>query len=259
MKLGISSSCFYPLLTEDAFLKVASYGTQTSEIFFNALCELSPEFVGKLKDIQKEYNQHVTSVHPTMSLAESFMIFSSYERRYTEAMDQYKRYSEIVCELGGKYIIMHGGKPNNVIDNRQYYEKFAKVAEAVKENGAVLLQENVVKFRAGNLQVLCDMADYLGEDAAFCLDIKQSIRGGYSAFEVLDKIGQYVKHIHISDSTDKNDCLLPLNGNFDFPLFFEKAKQKGFDGSAIIEVYENAFSRERQLFESYEKLKKKIF
>ena len=259
MKIGLSTSCFYPLLTENSLYSVCSHGVTDTEIFFNAYCESEPAFVKQLIDIKNRYGVNVLSVHPTMSLAESFVLFSAYERRYLEGLERYKRYAEIVCEMGGKYIILHGGKPNNVLDNRGYFERFAVLSNELKREGAILLQENVVKYRAGNLDVLKQMREYLGSEAAFCLDIKQSIRGGYSPFDAADVLGNAVKHVHISDNTPENDCMLPFKGTFDFDGFFKKLKQNGFTGDAVIEVYSSAFGSEEELFSSYKKLKEKNF
>lgn len=258
MKIGISTSCLYPMETEKALLSIAEAGIKTTEIFFNANCELQKSFVKELKKIICDYKMQVTSVHPTMSLAESFMLFSAYDRRFEEGIEQYKRYAQIANELGAKYIIMHGGKPNRVLDNKGYFERFAGIAEQVMKNGAVLLQENVVNFRAGNLAVLKEMKKYLGEDAAFCLDIKQCIRGGYSPFETLTALGGSIKHIHISDNLPDNDCMLPLDGSFDFNAFFDLCKSVSYKGNAIVEVYRDAYGKEQELYSSYEKFIKKI-
>ncbi len=258
MKIGVSTSCFYPLETEKSLLSVAKAGVKTTEIFFNANCELQKGFVNELKAIIDEYGITVTSVHPTMSLAESFMLFSAYERRYKEGISQYIRYAEIAQELGGGYIIMHGGKPNKVLDNNGYFYRFSQIAEIVKEHGAILLQENVAKYRAGNLSVLESMKDYLGDSAAFCLDIKQCIRGGYSPFDAISALGSSVKHIHISDNTADNDCMLPLSGNFDFFAFFELAKEAGYKGDAIVEVYRDAYKTQDELYKSYKNLIEKL-
>lgn len=258
MKIGVSTSCLYPLETEKALLEVAKAGIKVTEIFFNANCELQKDFINLLKSIKDEYGVTVASVHPTMSLAESFMLFSSYDRRYREGIAQYARYGEIAAELGAKYVIMHGGKPNKVLDNNGYFERFAAVAKTVAENGAELLQENVVKFRAGNISVLKSMKEYLGDNAAFCLDIKQSIRGGYSPFEALKVLGGSVKHIHISDNSPDSDCMIPLKGNFDFASFFDLCKDLGYNGDAIVEVYRDAFDRPDELYASYAALIKKL-
>lgn len=259
MKIGISTSCLYPMYTEESLVEIAKRGVDLTEIFFNAKCELEHAFIKKLCDIKDNYGTKVCSVHPTMSLAESFMMFSNYDRRFFEGLESYKRYANIAAELGAKYIIMHGGKPNGAIDNREYFERFSKIADAVRQNGATLLQENVVNYRAGNLETLKSMSDYLGDEAAFCLDVKQSIRGGYSPREVVEILGDKIKHLHLSDNTKENDCMLPLKGNFDFKSFIALAHKKGFVGDSVIEVYRNAFTDPKELFESHKLLQEKIF
>ena len=259
MKIGISTSCLYPMHTEDAFEMIASRGIDLTEIFFNANCELQPDFVNLLCDNKSRYQITVSSIHPTMSLAESFMLFSNYDRRFEEGIENFKRYGEIAASLGAKYVILHGGKPNNAIDNREYFERFATVAECVKQNGAELLQENVVNFRAGNTETLKNMSDYLGDKVGFCLDVKQSLRGGYSPYDVLKLLGPKIKHLHLSDSTALNDCMIPGEGDFDFKAFLEQARKCGYTGDAVIEVYRNAFDAPQSLFDSHKKLLKNIF
>ena len=258
MKIGISSSCLYPMYTEESFKLIASRGVELTEIFFHANCELEPQFIKKLNEIKSEYGIAVGSVHPTMSLAESFMLFSNYDRRFNEGIEMFKRYGEIAAELGAKYVIMHGGKYNGTMDNHGYFDRFAKVRDVVKANGATLLQENVVNFRAGSLEALADMSNYLGDDISFCLDVKQSIRGGYSPYDVLHLLGNKIKHLHLSDSNEQYDCMLPLDGKFDFKSFLDTAKSVGYTGDAVIEVYRAAFGQPDELFASHQKLLRQI-
>ncbi len=259
MKIGISSSCLYPMYTEESFKLIAQNGVGLSEIFFNANCELQPPFIKQLAEIKDEYGIEISSVHPTMSLAESFMLFSNYDRRFYEGLEIYKRYGEIASQLGAKYVIMHGGKPNGTMDNHGYFDRFARVAEVVRQNGAILLQENVVNFRAGSLDALEDMSNYLGDNVNFCLDVKQSIRGGYSPYDVLKLLGDKIKHLHLSDNNETFDCMLPLKGNFDFKSFLDAAKQSGYTGDAVIELYRNAFGDPQELFDAHKNFIKHIF
>ncbi len=258
INIGVSTSCFYPLETEKALEKVAAAGVKYTEIFFNAQSELTDTFVDLLCKIRDEYSIKVTSVHPTMSLAESFMLFSDYERRYLIGIEQYKRYAEIAAKLGADYIIMHGGKPNHAIDNLGYCERFLNVARAVRENGATLLQENVVNYRAGSIETMQFMVEQLGDEVGFCLDVKQAVRGGYSPVDALCAVHKNIKHLHISDHTPEHDCLLPLNGGFDFTKFFETANALGYSGSAIIEVYRDAYTDYAEIFKSYDAVKNLI-
>lgn len=259
MKIGISTSCLYPMHTEQAFELIARNGVELTEIFFNANCELEPEFIDKLLEIKRRYAIKISSIHPTMSLAESFVLFSNYDRRYNEGLDTFKRYGEIAASLGAEYVIMHGGKPNGTMDNYGYFDRFANVALAVKQNGARLLQENVVNFRAGNLEALKNMSDYLGDGVGFCLDVKQSLRGGYSPYGVLKLLGPKIKHLHLSDSNSEHDCMLPLCGDFNFKGFLTEAVKNGYCGNAVIEVYRNAYDNPCELFDSHKKLLEKVF
>ncbi len=259
MKIGISTSCLYPMYTELAFETIAAHGVDLTEIFFNANCELEPSFINGLIKTKDSYGITVSSVHPTMSLAESFMLFSNYDRRFSEGLDCFKRYGEIAAALGAKYVIMHGGKPNGTMDDYGYFDRFATVADAVHQNGATLLQENVVLFRAGNLNTLKNMSEYLGDNVGFCLDVKQSIRGGYSPYDVLNLLGHKIKHLHLSDNNESNDCMLPLTGSFDFKDFLQKATALGYEGDAVIELYRAAFDRPQELFLSHKNLLKKVF
>ena len=252
MNIGLSTSCFYPLETELSLKKVGSFGVKHTEIFFNAETELKSSFIDILEDIKDDYGIKVESIHPTMSLAESFMIFSAYERRFYEALDNYSRYSEIAARLGAKYIIMHGGKPNGILQDEEYCERYMLLKQATLKNGVTVLQENVAKHRAGDIEFLRSMRDILGCDAEFCIDIKQAVRCGLTPISLIDEFYQNTRHYHISDHSLESDCLLPGQGGFDFQNLLSFFKAKGYSGSLIIEVYNNAYKDYKELPHSYE-------
>jgi len=253
MKIGISTASFYPIETEIALEEVGKAGAKATEIFFNAASELKSSFIDILYDIKKHYGLEVVSVHPTMSLAESFMIFSAYERRFRESLDNYSRYSEIAAELGAKYIIMHGGKPNGILSDEEYCQRYMQLKEATLKNGVTVLQENVAHHRAGEIEFLRSMRNILGDDAEFCIDIKQSIRCGYDPIELTKEFIENTRHYHISDHSTASDCMLPGNGCFDFKQFFKILKNADYDGSCIIEVYSNAYHSLSEIKDSFEK------
>ena len=75
MNIGVSTASLYPLETELALEKIGKAGVKNAEIFFNCEAELKPAFIDMLCDIKDEYGINITSVHPTYSLAESFLLF----------------------------------------------------------------------------------------------------------------------------------------------------------------------------------------
>lgn len=256
MNIGVSSASLYPLETELALQEIGKAGVKTAEIFFNCESELKPSFIDMLMDIKDEYGISIPSVHPTCSLAESFMLFSEYDRRFYEGLDKYARYSEIAASLGAKYIVMHGGKNNGILSDEEYCQRYMMLNEATLKNGVYVLQENVANFRARDKEFLRSMCNILGDDARFCFDIKQAVRAGYNPFEIADKFASHIKHCHISDHTVSSDCMLPLTGGFSFNSFFNFMSDKGYNGSYIIEVYKNAYKNYSEIFDSYNKILK---
>lgn len=258
MNLGISTASFYPLETELALEEVGKAGIKTTEIFFNAESELKDSFIDMLVDIKERYDMNITAVHPTMSLAESFMIFSAYERRFHEALRQYRRYSEVAERLGAKYIIMHGGKPNGILNDEEYCQRYMQLKDETRQNGVTVLQENVVKFRSGDIEFLRSMKEILGDEAEFCFDIKQSVRCGYLPIDTMVEFYENIKHFHISDHSVAGDCLLPGNGKFDFKTFFKILNEKGYDGSLVTEVYSFSYKEYKDIFDSHKKTQKML-
>lgn len=256
MKIGVSTASLYPLETEIALEEIGKAGVKNTEIFFNAESELKPSFLDLLLDIKNEYGLNITAIHPTMSLAESFMIFSEYERRFRESLQKFARYSEVAASLGAKYIILHGGKPNGLTTDQEYCEKYMALNQETRKNGVILLQENVVNYRSGDIEFLRSMREILGDDAQFCLDIKQSIRCGLEPFELIEEFWDNIRHFHISDHSLAGDCLLPFKGKFDFQKFINILKSKNYNGACMIEVYKNAYKEKCEIFGSLKQLEK---
>lgn len=254
MNLGISTACLYPLETELALEEVGKAGVKNTEIFFNAECELKDSFIEILLGIKEKYNMNITAVHPAMSLAESYMLFSAYDRRYYEGLKQYRRYSEVAKALGAKYLIMHGGKPNGVLNDEEYCQRYMALNYETEQNGVTVLQENVVNYRSGDIEFMRSMKNILGDEAKFCLDIKQCIRSGYVPMDLVEEFYDNIKHFHISDHSVAGDCLLPLNGKFDFKGLFDFLNQKGYEGALMTEVYRYAYKEYDEIFASFRKL-----
>lgn len=255
MNLGISTASFYPLETELALEEVGKAGVENTEIFFNAESELRDSFIEILLGIKEKYNINITAVHPAMSLAESYMLFSAYDRRYYEGLKQYRRYSEVAKALGAKYLIMHGGKPNGVLNDEEYCQRYMALNYETGQNGVTVLQENVVNYRSGDIEFMRSMKNILGDDAKFCLDIKQCVRCGYLPMDLIEEFYDNIRHFHISDHSVAGDCLLPLKGKFDFKGLFDFLNQKGYEGALMTEVYRYAYKEYDEIFESFRKLR----
>ncbi len=254
MNIGISSSCFYPEITEKAFEKVCKLGAKTAEIFFNSSEELVSPIINEIKNISEFYSTEIRTIHPFTSFAEPFMIYGGYERRTKEGLDFYKRYFEAAQKLGSEAIVIHGGKPVSPQKYEQYVEASQKLVEIGKEYSVLPAFENVNLRMGSDLDFLKLLKKNLKNDFKTVLDIKQCRRSGVSEFEFIKSLGESIIQVHISDYDDNTDCIPPYEGKYDFRRLFSLLKEYGYDKSAVIELYEWSFESEKQIKKSFEML-----
>ena len=100
MAIGISTACFYPLETELALAKTGELGADCVEIFINSPHELDKTYIDRFAEIQKQYGLRVKSFHTYASFTESYYYFSSYERRFQESLEEFRRYFDGMHTLG---------------------------------------------------------------------------------------------------------------------------------------------------------------
>ncbi|MBQ4051087.1 MAG: sugar phosphate isomerase/epimerase [Oscillospiraceae bacterium] len=250
MRFGISTSCFYPLPTEQAVRWLAEQEVPFIEIFFNSLLETDEPLLGEMKQILAASGTRVQSVHPYTSALEPLYFFSEYERRVDEALELYSRYFQAAAELGAEVFVLHGDRPGGFLSEEQTFERFARLAERGYSFGIMVTQENVVRNRGRDLGYLVRMKEYLGSLAAFTLDLKQALRSGYDPMEILDALGKSVRHIHISDSDGQSDCLPVGKGKADIAGFLAKLKALGYDDGVILELYRENYGGYEELTQS---------
>lgn len=254
--LGVSSACFYPQETERSMKKISDHHIPLCEIFFNAPSELEPAFVSALKTQADNNGLRIVSVHPFTAFMESYFLFSSYPRRFKDALPLYERYCAVAAALGARIVVIHGLKPPYTISDTEYFDRFAALMEVGKAHGVSVCQENVVRHRSEDPVFLQHMASALGKDFGVVLDIKQARRTGCDYKEFLDRIGDHVAHVHLSDYTSEKDCVPPGEGLFDFPSFFREMQTSGYAGDYVIELYRDSYKEESQIVKSYDHLRR---
>lgn len=242
MEIGASSSCFYPMQTEKAFLHVASHGFKNIEIFLNSPSETDINFIRELKKIKDSYGVNVTSIHPYESFGEGYNFFSHYYRRYVDACENYKRFFSAAAELGAKYIVIHGAKFGAEICDDEYAERFTKLNEIAMSFGCFASHENVVNFSGERPEFMTKLKEYGKENFKMVLDVKQARKAGVDPICFIEAVGDSIVHVHLSDKTKDSDCAPPSpNGLFDFSQLFSSLNKVGYKGKYVIELYSNEF------------------
>lgn len=255
MHIGASTSNLYPMLTEDALGALLSMGFRAVEVFLNTPSEATPAFARGLRRQAEAAGAHITSVHSHCSLAEPFGLFSRYERRFLDYLDIYRGLFSAAAEMGARYLVLHGDRADNpTLSPEEFAARYAMLFDAGQEHGVTLLQENVVRYRAQSPEFVRQMRTLLGEKAQFVLDLKQCRRAGVPVHEMIDAMGDALRHVHASDADAAHDCLMPGAGTVDFAPIFQQLRRVGFDGDVMLELYRHNFGDERELRQGYETL-----
>lgn len=184
----------------------------------------------------------VASIHPFTAAYESLMFFSDYERRTRDSVEQYRRYFAAAAFLGARTVVFHGARKDLPIPMELYCERYARLAAAAREEGAVLAQENVSRCKCGASENIAAMRALLGEQVHFVLDVKQALRAGEAWGEMCGVMQGRIAAVHLSDHAPGRDCLLPGAGQADFSLLRANLRAQAFDGPLFIEVYRSNFN-----------------
>lgn len=242
MEIGASSSCFYPMRTEKAFLTVASHGFKNIEIFLNSPSETDMSFIRELKNIRDAYGVNVTSIHPYESFGEGYNFFSNYYRRYVDACESYKRFFLAAAELGAGYVVMHGAKNGAEICDEEYAERYTKLNEIAMKEGCFICHENVVDYSAQSPEFMSMLKEYDRDNFKMVLDVKQARKSHIEPQKFIEAVGDSIAHVHLSDKTAVSDCAPPSpEGLFDFAQLFSSLDSVEYKGKYVIELYSSGF------------------
>ena len=257
MQAAVSTACLYPKLTEDALYELCLLGIQNVEIFFSAPSECGQVFVSDLAAMLRRFGTKCVSVHPWTAPIEGYMLFSGYQRRAKDFLDEARHIFSMMQRLGAKFYVLHGAllggcKPE------LYCERFKMLSDAGKEFGVTVTQENVYRFESQNLRFLREFCRILGSDAKITFDTKQATRAGMEISEAVRMIGDHIVHVQISDHGPKGDCLSLGQVNFRTAEFLGSLRGRGFDGTAVIELYRDSFGAAAELAEDCRKLQRII-
>lgn len=250
MAFGISTSCLYPMNTEEALDTLGRLGVRTCEVFLNSISETTLNFAETLNKIKNEYGMNIVSVHPFSSFSETYMLFGEYERRYLDAFDFYKRCFEVTAAVGAEFSIIHGSLKPAKISEKEYFERFFRLTEAGKEHGITVAQENVNRHLSENPDFLKRMKAALGDNFRLVFDVKQAVRAGYSPVEFAENFKNDICHIHISDHNGCFDCIPPGKGDFSFRKLISVMNSANYGGDYVIELYRAGFETEKDLMKS---------
>jgi len=130
--------------------------------------------------------------------------------------------------------------------------------DAADEFGVTIAQENICYCKSKDLDFLDRLRENCGSRTKFVLDIKQAVRTGISPFEIIDRLGKDIIHVHISDNNEKADCLPVGKGSFDFDRLVAELKKIDYNGAMFIELYRHNYGEYSELYDGMKKIEEII-
>lgn len=253
MRAAVSTACLFPKPTEDALYDLCLLGVQTVELHLNAPSECRPVFVSDLKALLSRFGVKCCAVRPWTAANEGHMLFSRYPRRTADFIEEARTVFSAAQRLGAQYYILHGA-PAGTVRPEIYCERFQMLAEAGKQFGVTVTQENVSRYACGDLRFLQDFCRILGDDAKLTFDTKQAVRSRIDIGEAVRLLGGHIVHLHLSDHGERGDCLRIGQGRFRIGPFLQSLQEKGFDGSAVLELSRENFTAASELAEDCQRI-----
>lgn len=260
MEIGISTAIFYPeLLTEDAVKKLGENGFRTLEVFANSFFEFRKDYGYELKELAEKEKVRIRSIHTVSSAFEPYL-FDAYERRREDFFQIFRDFVKFGEIVGAKAYTFHGliRRPHRNMTFSDVVYMYERMVYEAGVHGLVLAQENVSWCLSGDLEFLKRLKDAVKEPLKFTLDVKQAVKAGKSPYDYLDIYGEDLMNLHLNDHDEKESCLLPGRGHFDFRGLFQKVQSLGYEGPGIIEVYNENYESLEELVESRKYLERII-
>lgn len=239
MKIGMSCAAFYGQCeTEDAAARTAAFPVDACEVFVQTPSEYCAEFGRIVRE--KLGGMRCVSVHPMGTQFEQ-QLFGRSHRQVEDAFRLFTGVCDAGREMGAAFYVFHGpfGVHAPLAPERIYNlpATFRRMQEIAASRGLTVLWENVHWCALRGPDEVRTLRTLLPE-IGFVLDTKQAYRAGFTPFEMLEAMGDRVRHVHALDTVANGTLCLPGDGTIDWRALFSALRHRGFDGTVILEPYE---------------------
>ncbi len=251
MQTGISTaSLFFRKTTEDALEYLGQNGVSVAEVFLESYCEYNKEFGQLLND--KKGRTAVHSVHVLTTQFEP-QLYSVNARAKADSFKILDMAMQAGEQVGAKYYTFHGGARFKKTPFKINFERVGAITQDIfdvaKLHGITLTYENVHWGYYNYAGFFSELKKYVPNLKA-TLDIKQARQSDVHYSEFINDMGEDIVTVHLSDYLENGKMCLPGKGVTDFIDLLKRLKDVNFNGSLILEVYQNDYNQLEELFES---------
>ena len=161
-------------------------------------------------------------------------------------LEEFKHALHSAQRIGAAVMNTHFHKPPKFFSERQTVEWHAEVlgplCDDAQEAGVTVVLEHVPFGGTNQLEMIAELLDELPL-LGFHLDSGHAkLERGYDRWdEYLDRLGEKLRHVHLSDNDGTADQHLPLGSapgsKTNWPHHIQKLKASGYDATITLEVF----------------------
>ncbi|MEY9950610.1 sugar phosphate isomerase/epimerase family protein [Leifsonia sp. EB34] len=234
MRIGMGTTCVYPLGVETAFRTAAELGYDGVEVMVTR--DDRTQSAEPLRRLAERYGTRILSVHAPVLLLTHFV----WGR---DPGVKLERSAELAAELGADTVVVH--PPFRWQSG--YAEDFLGLVRSTAERtGVTIAVENMFPWKVAGRS----MAGYVphwnpvGMDCdAVTLDFSHAALSGVDGLDLANELGGRLRHVHLCDGSGPLDDsrvfdehLIPGRGSQPVAAVLRSLAASGWDGSIVAEV-----------------------
>jgi sugar phosphate isomerase/epimerase len=226
----LSTSSVFPEPTAAGFEMAAELGYDGVEVM--VWTDAVSQDMSALKSLSEHYRMPIGSVHAPCLLVT--------QRGWSpDPWERLRRSAELAEQVGAPIVVVHPP----FTWQRDYARRFAEgIEELSMAYGSVRFAiENMFPVRMAGRQFVPYTPGYDPTEVgfeAYTLDLSHCAASRRDAFEMADKMGRELAHVHLGDGTGepRDEHLVPGRGNQPCGPLLESLRERGFTGAVAVEV-----------------------
>ncbi|MFF1572353.1 sugar phosphate isomerase/epimerase family protein [Leifsonia sp. NPDC058292] len=234
MRIGMSTSCVYPLPTEHAFRLAQQVGFDGVEVMVTR--DEATQSAAVLLDLSERYSMPILSIHAPVLLLTHF-VWGRDPRVKLE------RAAELAGAVGASTVVVH--PPFRWQSG--YAEGFvAIVRQIAQSSGVEIAVENMFPWKIGGRALAAyspgwNPAEW--DTDAVTLDFSHAALSGLDSFQLATSLGDRLRHVHLCDGSGALDDgrifdehLLPGHGGQPVAEVLRMLDAAGWSGDVVAEI-----------------------
>ena len=246
MTFGMSTSILGQALTCEGLSAMKNAGVECVECLTWGE-HLNPDDEDRVREIA-EHAAHiglvVHSAHAPFGPA--YELCSADEEIRRKGVEGVKRAAEAIRSMGGRIVVVHGSLGlDGVADRRAPLERavasIAEIVEYCRAIGVVVAVENLIQGLGGiPEEIVAMISGFPEEHVGVCLDIGHAhLRANEK--EMIAACAGRIITTHVADNFgEKDDHVLPFEGETEWPRVLGHLKRTGYDGALLFEISSKA-------------------